>query len=46
MQSLVAVRHDIEGAGKDKSNGAVPGRNLQGGGEVGAITCKRELGGE
>ena len=46
MQSSEAVGHDSEGARKDRINGAGPGRNVQGGGSVGDITWKRDLGGE
>ena len=34
----------IEGAGKDGSNGAVPGSDVQGGGTVGALVRQLELG--
>ena len=41
----MAVGHDIQGSRKDGINGAVPGRNVQGGDAVGATIWKRELGG-
>ena len=37
---------DIEGYRKDRSKGAVPGSNIQGGGAFGVTIWKRELGGD
>ena len=36
-ESLDAVGHDIKSTGKDRSNGAVPGSNVQGSGLVSEI---------
>ena len=38
--------HDIEGSRTDRSKGAGPGSDIQGGGAVGAIICQQELGGD
>ena len=45
-QSSESVGHGSKGVGKDRSNGTFPGRNVQGGGSVGALVCHRDLGGD
>ena len=45
-QSSDAVGHDSKDTGKDGSNGAVLGSNIQGSGAVGAIMWQQELGGD
>ena len=46
VQRLEALGHGREGTRKERSNVAVPGRNVQGGGKVGAIIWKQEMGGD
>ena len=45
-ESSEAMGNVSEGAGKDGSNGAGPGRNVSGGGTVGALVRKQDLGGD
>ena len=46
VERLEAIGDDSEGPRTYKSNGAVPGRNTQGGSTVNVTLCKRELGGD
>ena len=43
---LEAVGNGIKGAEKDRRNGAGPGSDVQDGGEVGALVCHRDMGGD
>ena len=40
------ARHGSEGARKDRINGVGPGRDVQGGGKVGAIIWQQDMGGD